>query len=162
MSASRARRSATISSARRASSPLREGGSMAIADQSVTPSGIEAAANMRDAYKHWMDAQRIPIHRGYFIDDVRTVEVGTWDERGCSACFLELAGQQGVSESRITEIAPGATTEPVRFNLDEMVYVADGRGLTTVWAEGQPKKTFEWQKHSMFLLPRGYNYQLSN
>jgi oxalate decarboxylase/phosphoglucose isomerase-like protein (cupin superfamily) len=135
---------------------------MAIAEQPQPSSGLEVAANMRDAYKHWMEAQQIPIHRGYFIDDVRTVEVAPWEERGCNACFLELAGQQGVSETRITEIPPGATTEPVRFNLDEMVYVADGRGLTTVWAEGQPRKTFEWQKHSMFLLPRGYNYQLSN
>src|SRR5439155_974978 len=135
---------------------------MAMAEQPQPSSAIEVAANLREAYKHWMEAQHIPIHRGYFIDDVRTVEVGRWDERGCNACFLELAGQEGVSETRITEIAPGATTEPVRFNLDEMVYVADGRGLTTVWLEGQAKKTSEWQKHSMFLLPRGYTYQLSN
>jgi len=123
---------------------------------------MDAVASLRESYKTWMESQGIPIHRGYFIDDVRTVEVGKWDERGCNACFLELAGQEGVSETRITEIPPGATTNPVRFNLDEVVYVADGRGLTTVWAEGQPKKTFEWQKHSMFLLPRGYSYQLSN
>ena len=135
---------------------------MAIADQPAPASGLEAAANMRDSYKHWMESQGIPIHRGYFIDDVRTVEVAPWEERGCNACFLELAGQQGVSETRITEIPPGATTEPTRFNLDEMVYVADGRGLTTVWAGDRPKKTFELQKHSMFLLPRGYTYQLSN
>ncbi len=135
---------------------------MAIADQPAPSTALDVAANMRVAYKTWMEAQEIPIHRGYFIDDVRTVEVGKWDERGCNACFLELAGQEGVSETRITEIPPGATTEPVRFNLDEMVYVADGRGLTTVWAGDRPKKTFEWQKHSMFLLPRGYTYQLSN
>jgi len=137
---------------------------MAIADQPARSpaTAMDAVANLRESYKTWMEAQGIPIHRGYFIDDVRTVEVGKWDERGCNACFLELAGQEGVSETRITEIPPGATTNPVRFNLDEVVYVADGRGLTTVWAEGQPKKTFEWQKHSMFLLPRGYSYQLSN
>jgi hypothetical protein len=135
---------------------------MAIADQPAPTTGIEVAANMRDAYKHWMEAQRIPIHRGYFIDDVRTVEVAPWEERGCNACFLELAGQEGVSETRITEIPPGGTTEPVRFALDEVVYVADGRGLTTVWAGDGAKKTFEWQKHSMFLLPRGYTTQLSN
>jgi len=52
---------------------------------------------------------------------------------------------------------------PLKFALDEAVYVADGRGLTTVWAgEGKPKKTFEWQKHSLFMLPHNHWHQLSN
>jgi oxalate decarboxylase/phosphoglucose isomerase-like protein (cupin superfamily) len=51
---------------------------------------------------------------------------------------------------------------PLRFALDEIVYVVEGRGFTTVWAEGRPKKVFEWQKHSMFLLPRNYYHQLTN
>ena len=40
--------------------------------------------------------------------------------------------------------------------------MAEGRGLTTVWVGDGPKKTFEWQKNSMFLLPRGSTSQLSN
>jgi len=104
----------------------------------------------------------VPIHRGYYIEDARTVEVGPWADRKCNAAILVLAGQEGVSEARITEIPPGGTTEPVRFALDEAVYVVEGRGLTTVWADGQPKTTFEWQKHSMFLLPHGHVHQLSN
>jgi hypothetical protein len=135
---------------------------MAITDQPAASSALEAAANMRGAYKTWMESQELPIHRGYFIDDVRTIEVAPWEERGCNACFLELAGQEGVSETRISEIPPGATTRPVTFALDEVVYVAEGRGLTTVWMGDGPKKTFEWQKKSMFLLPRGATTQLSN
>jgi hypothetical protein len=35
--------------------------------------------------------------------------------------------------------------------------------LTTIWAtDGGPKRTFEWQKHSMFLLPRGHYCQLGS
>jgi hypothetical protein len=136
---------------------------MAIADQSTEATAAAAAtAAIKDSYNRWIEAQHIPIHRGYYIDDVRTVEVAPWEERGCNAAFLVLAGQEGVSESRVTEIPPGATTEPISFALDEVAYVAEGRGLTTVWAGDGPKKTFEWQKNSMFLLPRGYTYQLSN
>ena len=50
-----------------------------------------------------------------------------------------------------------------QFALDEIVYVLSGRGLTTVWAgEGKPKKNFEWQEHSMFLVPRNHWHVFSN
>ena len=47
--------------------------------------------------------------------------------------------------------------------MDEVVYVVEGRGLTSVWRGGAKEpQTFEWQKHSMFLLPRNTTFQLSN
>jgi len=113
-------------------------------------------------YDRWIESIGIPIHTGYFIPDAREVEVGWWPERECNAAFLKLAGQEGVTEARITEIPPGKTLPPMKFAFDEAVYVLDGRGLTTVWAEGGAGTTFEWQAHSMFLLPRHGFHQLSN
>ncbi len=114
-------------------------------------------------YDRWMESIGIPIHRGYYIEDLRTVELGWWEERQCKAAFIQLMGQEGVSEARVTEIPPGATTPPLKFSLDEMVYVVEGRGLSTVWnGEGKPKKTFEWQKYSLFLLPNGHTRQFTN
>ena len=114
-------------------------------------------------YDQWITSTGIPIHRGYFIEDLRTIELAPWPERGCDAAFLVLAGQEGVTEARVTEIAPAVTLPPQKFALDEVVYVVQGRGLTTVWSEGNgTKKTFEWQKSSMFMLPRNYTHQLSN
>ena len=46
--------------------------------------------------------------------------------------------------------------------VDEVLYVVEGRGLTTVWAEGREKKTVEWSKHSMIMVPRNHYYQLTN
>jgi hypothetical protein len=41
-------------------------------------------------------------------------------------------------------VPPGKSLPPVKFALDEIVYVCSGRGLTTVWAgEGKNKKNFE-------------------
>jgi len=115
------------------------------------------------AYRLWMESRGIPIHRGYFVEDLRTVEVGWWEERGCHAAFLELAGQESIQESRVTEIPPGGTVPPSKISLEEMVYVVEGRGITTVWgAEGLPKKSFEWQKHSLFMVPPNYTYEMSN
>ena len=114
-------------------------------------------------YEEWIATVGIPIHRGYYVEDLRTLDLGPWPERECDAAFLVLAGQEGVTEARVTEIAPTKTLPPQRFALDEVVYVVEGRGLTTVWAEGSgPKHTFEWEKQSMFIIPRNYSYQLTN
>ncbi|HZT08601.1 MAG TPA: cupin domain-containing protein [Chloroflexota bacterium] len=114
------------------------------------------------AYHQWMEAQGIPIHRGYFVPDGRTVELSWWEARQCNAAFLLLAGLEGVSEIRVTEIPPGKSLPPTCFGMDEVAYVLDGRGLTTLtWADGS-KHTFEWGKTSLFRLPRNCTYELSN
>jgi hypothetical protein len=114
-------------------------------------------------YQQWMAKQGIPIHRGYFVPDLRTSEVGWWEDRQCYAAFLELAGQENISESRVTEIKPGTTIPPIRIAVEELVYVAEGRGICSVWgAEGLPKKTFEFTKASMFMVPPNYSYQVSS
>jgi quercetin dioxygenase-like cupin family protein len=115
------------------------------------------------SYDMWMESIGIPIHKGYYIEDLRTLELEWWEERKCKAAFFQLMGQEGVSSARVTEIAPGKSLPPLKFALDELVYVAQGRGLTTVWRkEGSPKKTFEWEAHSLFLLPHGHYRQFSN
>lgn len=115
------------------------------------------------SYDLWMEDQDIPIHKGYYIEDLRTIELGWWQERQCNAAFVQLTGQEGVSSTRVVEIPPGESLNPVRLGFDEICYPLDGRGLTSLWQkEGETKKTFEWQPHSMFLLPRHHNYQLSN
>jgi oxalate decarboxylase/phosphoglucose isomerase-like protein (cupin superfamily) len=114
-------------------------------------------------YDLWMESVDIPVHKGYFVSDLRSVELGWWEERQCSAAFVQLMGQEGVSEARVTEIPPGKALRPMQFALDEVIYVLEGRGLTTVSAgEGGLQRTFEWQKHSLFLVPQHHLRQHSN
>src|SRR5579883_810783 len=98
-------------------------------DTTAKTQPVTAYNRSRSNYEEWIETTGVPIHRGYFIEDVRTVEVGWWEERQCNTAFLVLAGQEGVSEARVTEILPGQTIPPSRFALDEVVYVAEGRGL---------------------------------
>ncbi len=116
-----------------------------------------------DAYQEWIKSTGVPVHKGYYVEDVRTLALGPWPERECNAAFLDLAGQEGVSEARVTEIPPGKSLPPLRFAMDEAVYVVAGRGVTTVWSpDGKTQKTFEWTTHSLFLLPRNSTHQFSN
>jgi hypothetical protein len=123
---------------------------------------IPQASTGHPGYERWMESRGIPIYRGHFVADPLALELGWWDERECNAAFIQLEGQQGVSEARITEIPPGKALPPMKLGVSEVVYVLEGQGLATVWAGDGPKKTFEWGKSSLFCLPRHCWHQLSN
>jgi oxalate decarboxylase/phosphoglucose isomerase-like protein (cupin superfamily) len=124
---------------------------------------MEGAAAPRDAYDKWLEDEKLLVYTGYYIEDTRSLELGDWARRECKAAFLRLSGQEGISEAHVIEIAPGQTLPPFRVGLDEVLYAVLGRGITTIWGdETTPKRTFEWQKHSMFFMPPNYTYQLTN
>jgi hypothetical protein len=123
---------------------------------------IDTDVRSRLPYDQWIESVDVPIHRGYFIEDTRQLEVAPWGDLGCNAAFIQLEGMQGTTDARITEIPPGATLPPIRFGLDEAVYVVEGHGMTTVWVDGVEKKTFEWGPRSLFVIPRGAVRQFSN
>jgi len=113
-------------------------------------------------YEEWVKEQQIPIHKGYFVSDFKTIGVGPRDQRGTNGCFVQLAGQEGWTQICVQEIPPGRTSRPFKMAVDELIYVADGRGVTTLWTEGEKKINFEWNKFSLFLVPGNFWYQLSN
>ncbi len=117
---------------------------------------------VRSWYDKWIADQGVPIYQGNHVDDLRTLELGPWEERECNAAFLQLDGQKGIVDLRVTEIPPGATLPPTKMLLDEKIYVLAGRGLCSLWADGMPERTFEWQAHSLFFIPPNYTYRLSN
>jgi mannose-6-phosphate isomerase-like protein (cupin superfamily) len=117
---------------------------------------------LKFTHDHWMDSLGLPIYSGYYIEDLRDVRLGRWEERGCDAAFIQLEGQQGITETRVSEVPPRGVLPPVRLAFDEVVYVAQGRGATTVWRSGSERKSFEWSENSMFLLPRHHFHQFSN
>ena len=114
------------------------------------------------AYEKWIESLGLPVHKGYYMEDLRTLELGRWEERECDAAFVQLAGQEGVTGAYVMEIGPGKTLPPYWMTPDEVIYVLQGRGLAAVWTGDGPKKIFEWQKHSMFLIPGNCHCQLSN
>src|SRR5437667_289499 len=51
---------------------------------------------------------------------------------------------------------------PQKHMYEELIYVVSGRGATTIWNEGEPKRTFEWQEGSLFSPPLNSWHQLFN
>jgi hypothetical protein len=135
-----------------------------VTTQIEPPTATLPAPGFRPRYTHdrWMASLGLPIHSGYYIADLGALELGHWVERGCDAAFIQLAGQEGITETRVSEVPPRATLPPVRLAFDEVVYVVAGRGATSVWRSGGERHSFEWDRNSMFLLPRHHYHQFSS
>ncbi len=116
----------------------------------------------RFTYDDWMESQNVPVHRGYYIADLRTIELAWWELGQCNAAFIQLVGQEGVTSTRVIEIPAGKSLKVNSFAFDEIGYALDGHGLTTHILPGGEKRTFEWQPSSMFIMPRHQAYQLTN
>jgi oxalate decarboxylase/phosphoglucose isomerase-like protein (cupin superfamily) len=126
----------------------------------TTETAIEPRA--RFVYDEWMESVGVPIHTGYYVQDLRTAELGWWEERGCNTAFVQLEGQEGVSETRITEIPPGVTLPAYKVGVDEVVYVLQGNGATIVDDANGKTQNFEWSARAIFLVPANTTRQFRN
>jgi mannose-6-phosphate isomerase-like protein (cupin superfamily) len=105
------------------------------------------------AYEKWQQTEGIPVIKGYHVEDVKTLPLGPWKRKGGSGAFLNLSRSERVNDTYICEIPPGGDLKPQRHLFEEMIYVVSGRGATSIWNEGEPKQTFEWQAGSLFSPP---------
>jgi quercetin dioxygenase-like cupin family protein len=113
------------------------------------------------AYRRWIESEGIPVLSGSYVADVRSVELGEWNRKGGKGAYLRFSDQL-VDDAYVCEIAPASSLKPQRHLYEEMVLIADGRGATTVWYDGTPKRTFEWEKGSLFSVPLNAWYQHFN
>ena len=82
------------------------------------PRAIETA--VRKAYPNATILHASRERRHTLVADLRTSEVAWWEDRQCYAAFLELAGQENISESRVTEIKAGTTIPPVKIAVEDV------------------------------------------
>jgi quercetin dioxygenase-like cupin family protein len=103
-------------------------------------------------YLGWQKEQGIPIHMGFFVEDLRKVRLGFWKARNANGAFINLSNAV-VNDAVVLEVPPGEKTLPRRQLFDESVMVVEGQGATSMWYEDGRKKTFEWQQGSVFAIP---------
>ncbi|PYS61947.1 MAG: hypothetical protein DMF76_09830, partial [Acidobacteria bacterium] len=104
-------------------------------------------------YEQWIEKEDVPVHAGYFVPNVRTVELKPWKRLGASGAIINLEGAEATDGAYLCEIAPGVATNPQRYMFEESIYVLDGEGETTVWHENRPKQAFKWKKGTLFSPP---------
>jgi len=112
-------------------------------------------------YSLWLKEEGVPIHSGSYCSDLYTAEVGDWPRLGQKGAFVNLAEQEE-DDGWLVEIAPGGQTEVQHHLFESTIFILEGRGATTIWQEGRPKQTVEWQRGSLFSPPVNAKYQHFN
>ena len=69
-----------------------------------------------DTYKDWQAEQKIPVVRGFFVEDVNKVELEYWDLKGVPCSFVVLDGT-GRHQRRVRLRDPGGRARPSRRNI---------------------------------------------
>jgi hypothetical protein len=106
---------------------------------------LGALADGKSTYERWAEEQEVPIVKAFFIQNLNQVVLGPWERKGGRGAIINLEGTGDTDDAYICEIASGGKSSPERHVYEELVYVLEGRGATTIWQEAGAKQTFEWQ-----------------
>lgn len=69
--------------------------------------------------------------------------------------------QEGVNDLQLHEIEPGGKTKPLTHLHDQLVFVAQGNGLTVI-GDGEDALRFEWSDNALFFVPPNTTYRHVN
>jgi gentisate 1,2-dioxygenase len=73
-----------------------------------------------------------------------------------------LDGTGYLNDAYVCSIPPGKSLNPQRHMFEELVFILDGKGATTVSQANGAKQSFEWQRGSLFAIPLNAWYQHFN
>jgi uncharacterized RmlC-like cupin family protein len=117
-----------------------------------------------DPYLDWTEREGIPVVEDFGVD-LNKVETKPWARMGTDGAFVHLKGRGDFLGIFLIDLPPGGKSKPQRHLVEEVVYVLEGHGSTTIKTrDGQDVKThsFEWGKGSLFALPLNAEYQHFN
>jgi len=119
----------------------------------LTADSVPVVFDTRTSYQKWIDEEGLPVIKGFYIEDLKKVELAPWKRKGATGAYINLEGTGGTNDAYVVEIPPGGNLKPEKYLFEELVFVLSGRGATTIWTEGGAKSTFEWQAGSLFSPP---------
>ena len=113
-------------------------------------------------YSEFLQSEGIPVVRGFAVQDLKTLELEPWARKGGRGVYVNLEGTGGTNDAYVCEIPPGGSLNPERHLFEEMIYVVDGNGATSVWYDENHKRSFEWHTGSLFAIPLNARFQHFN
>ncbi|HKF75738.1 MAG TPA: hypothetical protein VKF59_06315, partial [Candidatus Dormibacteraeota bacterium] len=90
------------------------------------------------------------------------VEVRPWARMGALGAYTLVRGRGDFLDTYVLELPAGGATEPQRHLFEEVLYVLDGNGSTTVETPDGGSRSFEWGPASLFALPLNARYRHFN
>ncbi len=114
-----------------------------------------------DPYLDWVKAEGLPVYEDYGIY-LFDVETKMWPRVGVKAGAAHLKGRGDFANMFVFDIPPGGSTTPQRHLYEEVIYVLEGSGSTTLEFNDGVKRGFEWGPRSMFAIPLNAKYRHFN
>ena len=113
-------------------------------------------------YTRWIEQEGLDILPSIFVENLHTVELKPWARRGGKGLYLNHDASRTSNDCYVCEIPPGGQLAPQRQLFEEMIYVLDGRGSTTVSNEAGTNLSFEWKAGAIFAIPLNTLHQHFN
>jgi gentisate 1,2-dioxygenase len=88
--------------------------------------------------------------------------VAVENRTGVNGAAVHLLGRGDFVSMFLHEIPPNKATSPQRHLYEEVVFVLEGRGSTTIEFEDGRKHSFEWRPCSVFAIPLNAKYRYFN
>jgi oxalate decarboxylase/phosphoglucose isomerase-like protein (cupin superfamily) len=104
-------------------------------------------------YTRWIADEGLEIIDAMYVRDLHRVELKPWARRGGRGVFLNHDASRTSNDCYVCEIARGQQLAPQRQLFEEMIYILDGRGSTSVWNDAGAKVSFEWKAGAIFAIP---------
>lgn len=114
-----------------------------------------------DPYLDWAEAEGIPMVEDFGVD-LNEVETRPWARMGLDGALVHLKGRGDFLCVFILDLPPGGKSAPQRHVFEEVVYVLEGQGSTTIKSHDGQTHSFEWSKGGLFALPLNATYQHFN
>ncbi|MDH5747725.1 MAG: hypothetical protein OEY85_00285 [Rhodospirillales bacterium] len=114
-----------------------------------------------DPYLDWTSREGIPTVEDFGVDLLK-VETKPWARFGVDGAFVHLKGRGDFVSQFVIDLPPGAKTSPQQHLFEEVIYVLEGHGSTTVETHDGQTHSFEWGPKALFALPLNAKYQHFN
>ena len=92
-----------------------------------------SAFSQKSPYDIWQEWEGIPVYKGFIADSLLKLKLAEWERTGGKGAFVNLDGAGGTCDAVIHEIPPGGELKPQRHMFEQMIFVLQGQGATTIW-----------------------------
>lgn len=110
-------------------------------------------------YEKWCAAQAVPIIKGFFIEDLTTVQTAAWQARGAHGAIVCLDGADDTNGSYVLKIDGGDSTVWLKHMYEELFHAVAGSGIIELRAPDRIVRQ-PWSAGAVFAPPLNREYRL--
>src|SRR3990172_4341563 len=103
------------------------------------------ATEKDSVYQAWVREQGLEIISAHYIPNLHKLPLKPWARRGGYGIYINHEASNYSNDCYVCEIPAGGELRPQRQLFEELIYVLDGRGSTSIWNDAGKRIAFEWK-----------------